>query len=124
MKTKILFVEDDVVLRNNYVEILELFDFTVIPAEDGVEAMEILQHHDIDVIVSDIRMPRMNGLVFLKNVRANAKLVNTPFILLSAHAENADYENGIKSGANEYLTKPIRGKDLVNAIQNVIAEVH
>jgi len=123
MKTKILFVEDDVVLRNNYVEILELFDFTVIPAEDGEEAMAILQNEEIDVIVSDIRMPRMNGLLFLKKVRSEEKWLNLPFILLSAHAENTDYENGIKSGANEYLTKPIRGKDLVNAIQNVIAEV-
>lgn len=123
MKTKVLFVEDDVVLRNNYVEILELFNFSVVPAEDGLEAIEILQNQEIDVIVSDIRMPRMNGLVFLKNVRSNVNWVNIPFILLSAHAENADYENGINSGANEYLTKPIRGKDLVNAIQNVIAQV-
>jgi DNA-binding response OmpR family regulator len=120
MKPKILFVEDDIVLRNNYVEILELYNFTVIPAEDGQEAYEILQHENVDVIVSDIRMPRMNGLAFLKTIRSEAKWVNLPFILLSAHAENIDYENGIKNGANDYLTKPIRGKDLVNAIQNVL----
>ena len=100
----VLIVEDD-----NSTRLLALAnlrrDFDVVSAEDGVRALEIVGSRHIDVIVSDIMMPGMDGYALAREVRASGN--NVPFIFLTAKASPEDKALGFKLGIDDYMVKPI-----------------
>lgn len=120
MTTKILLIEDEDDLRFNIEEILQLNDFDVSAASNGVEGLALLQNNDFDLIISDIMMPMMDGYQVLEYVRANPKWANLPIIFLTAKVEQADLRKGMELGAEDYLYKPVMSKDLLNSIQSVL----
>ena len=85
---RILLAEDNESLRDSCVMLLEAFGHTVVAANDGQAAFELLlsqeDPHDFDLVVSDLEMPRLDGLALRGRMRARAKLVDTPFILHTA----------------------------------------
>jgi CheY-like chemotaxis protein len=120
MNAKILIIEDEERLRNNLKELLELSGYTVATAEDGengIEGMNIIQP---DVIICDINMPFMDGFDVLEVLRLYPTLKDIPFIFLTAKTEEKDIKKGMELGANEYLFKPVRKPDLLEAIKRCL----
>lgn len=106
-KTKVLIVDDMLTMRKIVGKILKELGFTdVTEAQDGQEAWAKAQSGNFGLIISDWNMPNCTGLEFLKRVRADAKLAKTPFILVTAEAEQHQVAEAIKSGVDQYVVKP------------------
>ncbi len=114
---RILLVEDEPDLRNNLRELLELKKYSVITAENGQEALRLLENADIDLIISDILMPIMNGYELLQKVRESLDFANVPFIFLSAKVSKGEIREGMEGGAEDYLTKPVKAAELFKAVE-------
>ncbi len=119
---RILIVEDDVNLLEGVRTILELEYYDVLTAQDGVEALEVLGRVTPlpDVIISDIMMPRMDGIQLLDAVRKNIEWLSIPFIFLTARGDKADIIKGKRLGVDDYLIKPFDAEVLLSAIESRI----
>ncbi len=115
---KILVVEDELDVRRNLEDLLEAEGFDILSAEDGKEGYEIAIHYEPDLILSDIRMPKMDGLELLKKLQENSKTSIIPFIFLTAKTENTDVRQGMVLGADDYILKPFKITDVLNAINS------
>lgn len=120
MKETILLIEDEVELQQNLKEILEFNGFTVFTADNGQEALLIIAEQQIDLFLCDVMMPLVGGFQFLKIIRNHEKYHYTPFIFLSAKASNDDKVKGKLEGSDDYLTKPIPARVLLNSIMKVL----
>ena len=114
---KILVVEDEKEVQLTIVEILRNSGYEVIPVSDGKEAIEFLQKETPDAIVSDIMMPEVNGYDVLNYFQKSQSSWMVPFIFLSAKSDELDIRRGMYGGADDYLTKPFRAKELLNSIE-------
>ncbi|MEK7312745.1 MAG: HD domain-containing phosphohydrolase [Chloroflexota bacterium] len=115
-RKQILLVEDSRDIRDVLVNTLETERYTVYQAENGQAALKVLQLVTPDLIISDINMPRMNGIEFYKAVRQNPVWTAIPFIFLSANNTPEDVQAGRSLGVEDYLTKPIDPRDLVSIV--------
>lgn len=113
---KILLIEDNDDVRNNTAEILELSNYEVLLAENGKIGIEKALKYKPDLIICDIMMPVLDGYGVLHAVQKNDVIKNTPFIFLSAKTERGDLRKGMELGADDYVTKPFEGTELLNAI--------
>lgn len=113
MHYKILVAEDD----QDIIELLKLYleneGFTVLEAQDGVEALEILENEKIDLALIDIMMQRMNGYELTKKIR---QISNIPIIILTAKNQDSDKILGLNIGADDYLTKPFNPLEIIARI--------
>lgn len=117
MAKKILVIDDNLHMRENIAEILELADYEVLTAVNGKEGVLTAQQTKPDVIVCDIMMPELDGYGVLYLLSKNPETSNIPFIFLTAKAEMNDLRKGMNLGADDYLTKPFEETDLLNAIE-------
>jgi two-component system chemotaxis sensor kinase CheA len=101
----ILVVEDSITSRMLLKGILESAGFKVRTAVDGVEGFTTLRTEKFDLVISDVEMPRLNGFDLTARIRADAKLADTPVVLVTALESREDRERGIDVGANAYLVK-------------------
>ena len=113
---KILLIEDNDDVRENTAEILELFNYKVIVAENGKAGVEKAIEHLPDLIICDIMMPLLDGYGVLHAVHKNNAIKNTPFIFLTAKSERPDFRKGMELGADDYITKPFDATELLNAV--------
>lgn len=120
---KILVVEDEEIVRESIVELLELEDYTVISAEDGLDGFEKAKNELPDIIISDIAMPKMDGYKLLDSLKDNESTSTIPVIFLSAKADLRDIRTGMQLGADDYITKPFQRKDLFDAISSRLTKV-
>lgn len=118
---KILLIEDDVVLRENTAELLELSNYNVITAANGKLGVERAINELPDIIVCDIMMPELDGYGVLELLSKNEKTQYIPFIFLSAKTERKDVRKGMDLGADDYITKPFQEDELTSAIESRIA---
>lgn len=118
-QAKILVVEDDVNLLDGLRSILELDAHHILTAENGLEALEMLRSQSVppDLILSDIMMPRMDGLRFLEEVRKQRRWVSIPFIYLTARGENVDVRRGRELGVEDYIVKPYDPDNLRSVVR-------
>ena len=117
-KKKILLIEDNDDIRNNTAEILELSGYGVIVAENGKRGVEQALEHVPDLIICDIMMPGLDGYGVLHAVHKNETIKNIPFIFLTAKTERGDFRKGMELGADDYITKPFNGTELLNAVDS------
>ena len=115
---KILLIEDNDNIRNNTAEILELSNYKVIVAENGKIGVEKAIEHTPDLIICDIMMPVLDGYGVLHAVQKNDAIKNTPFIFLTAKTERSDFRKGMELGADDFITKPFDGTELLNAVDS------
>ena len=113
---KILLIEDNDLIRENTAEILELANYKVITAANGKIGVEQALQQTPDLIICDIMMPVLDGYGVLHAVQKNEIINNTPFIFLTAKTERNDFRKGMESGADDYITKPFDGTELLNAV--------
>ncbi len=101
---RVLVVDDEQEVRDTLSSVLENLDYIPYVASNGVEALEIIKNEPIDVVLSDLYMPEMDGIELLKRVRSmNKKVV---FLMITAHPTIETAVEAIKKGAYDYLTKP------------------
>ena len=110
-QTKILVVDDDREIVGAIAALLELEGYTVLRAYDGLEALDALHTHDVQLMILDVMMPRMDGLSATMQIR---KEKNVPILLLSAKTEDTDKIAGLAIGADDYITKPYNPMELVD----------
>ncbi len=118
-KKRILVVEDD----DDSAGVLQQFfsqQYEVILAHDGLDGLEQAEKWQPDLIISDIAMPRLDGLSMVRHLRASNAL-SGPVIFLTARATPADVIEGISSGARHYLTKPVDLNDLRRKVARALA---
>ncbi len=108
---KILVAEDDSALCELFCRVLTRNGFTAIGVPDGTAALETLEHEYIDLIVSDIMMPRMDGYALVRTLRESGNSV--PVLMITARDGFQDLQFGFLSGADDYMVKPINVNELV-----------
>ena len=118
MSKTILIIEDNLDIRENICEILELANYRVDTANNGKDGVHKAKTLIPDLIVCDIMMPIMDGYDVLYLLSKNEKTSNIPFIFLTAKAEKSDFRKGMNLGADDYLTKPFDEIDLLNAVES------
>ena len=101
----VLVVEDAVTSRLLYRGFLEAEGYRVLLAGDGEEALELLQQRHVDAVISDVRMPRMDGLELTRRIRRMPGCEETPILLVTSLASEEDRREGLEAGATGYLVK-------------------
>lgn len=115
---KIMVVEDDSELRQLFCKVLSRNGFTAIGATDGIDALDIMEHEYVDLIVSDIMMPRMDGYTLIRTLRETNNQI--PVLMITARDGFSDMQSGFLSGADDYLVKPINFNELVLRINALL----
>lgn len=104
-KTRILVVDDSVSTRTLEKNILEAAGYEVITGTDGLHAWQLLQQEKVSLVISDVNMPRMEGVELVERIRADKRLQHLPFILVTSLDSKEDREKGLQAGADAYFTK-------------------
>jgi CRP/FNR family cyclic AMP-dependent transcriptional regulator len=117
MKT-VLIIEDNDDIRENVAEILTLSDYKVLTAANGKDGIESAQKNRPDLIICDIMMPGVDGYGVLHVLHKNADTQSIPFIFLTSKSERSDFRAAMELGADDYITKPFAGNELLNAIDS------
>jgi CheY-like chemotaxis protein len=94
--------------------------YQILMAKDGQTLIDLAKEHQPDVIITDIQMPIIDGIEAIKQIRLDRNLVNVPIIALTALAMKGDREKCLEAGSNEYLSKPIKLKQLASTIQELL----
>ena len=115
---RVLLIEDNIEIRENTAEILELANYKVDTASNGKLGIEMALEHLPDLIICDIMMPVLDGYGVLHLLQKNEVLKNIPFIFLTAKAERGDFRKGMEMGADDYITKPFSDIELLTAIES------
>lgn len=119
-KTRVLFVDDEDQLRLLVKDQLTTAGFSVETADDGDTAMDMLKKHKFDLILLDIKMPRVSGIEVLKSVRKQKSA--TRIVMLTAVDDLSVALEAVKNGANDYITKPYDLDNLLTCIRKVMAK--
>ncbi|MBW4613928.1 MAG: response regulator transcription factor [Desmonostoc vinosum HA7617-LM4] len=120
MPLTILVVDDDLGTRLSISDYLELSGYCVITANDGQEALVLVDEYHPDLIVTDIVMPQMNGYELVRRVRQQPAFRLLPVILLTARTKTQERILGYQSGCDLYLPKPFELEELAAAIRNLL----
>lgn len=121
-KSKVLIVEDHPQLRQYLFDLLS-GEYNIHTASNGAEALEQLATNKIDLILSDVMMPLMDGFTLLEKVKKEARYCSIPFILLTARATIEDKLKGLRIGVDDYMTKPFDTEELLLRIKKLINNV-
>lgn len=124
MAKKLLVVDDDPGLLLAVSETLRAEDYDVVTARRGSEAMVRIAESLPDLVISDIRMPGMDGYALVRNLRASPRTRLVPIVFLTAKDETADRIAGFRSGVDAYLTKPFEPDELVAVVKSILERVH
>ena len=120
--TTILLVDDEDLLREGVREILEMSDYTVIEARDGEEALSLFAINNVDLVISDIVMPNMDGVDFVSRLRES--FPDVPILTISGGSRVVSARFGLDSallsGANASLTKPFTAKQLLEKVKSLL----
>jgi CRP-like cAMP-binding protein/CheY-like chemotaxis protein len=114
---KILLIEDNDDVRENTAEILALCSYEVFTAANGKEGVETALRELPDLVICDIMMPVLDGYGVLHSLGKHPATASIPFIFLTAKSEQADFRKGMGMGADDYITKPFDGTELLNAVE-------
>jgi len=117
---KILVVEDDADLLHMIKTMLQTIGEVTL-ARDGQEALDLLKNSfRPDVIVTDLMMPRMDGLTLAKTLKGDPNVGNIPLVMLTAKSGPMDMITGINAGARHYVTKPFKAADLIDKVKKAL----
>ncbi len=117
----VLVVEDSITARSLLKSVLEMAGYRVATAVDGIDALAQLRSSRFDIVVSDVEMPRMNGLDLTARIRADKKLGELPVVLVTALESSDDRERGIDVGANAYIVKrDFEQSNLLEVMQHLV----
>ncbi|SKA76416.1 response regulator [Desulfobaculum bizertense] len=121
MSKHILIVDDSKTVRNLVAFIMKKEGFLVTTAEDGLDGLEKLYScAHVDLIISDVNMPRMDGFTFIKTVREQETYRDVPIVVLSTEGQEQDIRTGMNLGANLYMVKPAQPESMVKNVKMLL----
>lgn len=115
---KILVVEDDRALRELFCTVLSKNGFVYYEARDGIAAWDILEKQYIDLVISDIMMPNMDGYELVRTLRKNG--YNMPVLMITAKDTFEDLQNGFNAGTDDYMVKPVNVNEMILRINALL----
>lgn len=121
MKRKVLTVDDASTMRKMISLTLKAAGYEVLEANDGPEALDLISKMDIDMMILDVNMPKMNGIEVVKRVRRNDRHIKTPIIMLTTETEEAVRNEAKIAGATGWINKPFQQDHLVGAVGKVFS---
>ncbi|MFT6855978.1 MAG: signal transduction histidine kinase/DNA-binding response OmpR family regulator [Cyclobacteriaceae bacterium] len=119
-KLKILIVEDDEEVRQ-YVKSLFDLDYKVFEASNGLQGLEMASKHLPDLIISDVMMPKMDGITMCAKIKMTLETSHIPVVLLTARTATAYRIGGLETGADDYLVKPFNSSELILKVKNIFS---
>ncbi len=119
---KILYVEDDNIARENGVEYLENYFNTIYEAADAITALKLYTQYKPDIIITDIQMPKLNGIEFVKKIRQKDK--KTQVIIISAYSDTKYLLEAIELKLVKYLIKPVKERDFDDALKLCVQSIN
>ncbi len=122
MSKKILVVDDEPELIQLLAIFLNTAGFEVIGAHDGPQALQMLQQTRPDLVICDMVMPGMDGIATVQAIRQATPNNSLPIIMLSARGQMQDIQRALDAGADDYITKPFRGAEVVATVQKYLSE--
>lgn len=114
--TKILVIEDEVFIRENLIELLEIEGFQAIGAENGHQGVQFAKEHQPDLILCDVMMPELDGYGVLVTLREDPATKTIPFMFLTASADRSNLQKIREMGMNDYILKPFNVDKFLAAI--------
>lgn len=120
MSAKLLLVDDEPGVREAVKDYLEESGFTVQVASNANDAWQLLQKNIPDLVISDIMMPQVSGIQFLKQLREDARFESLPVVFLTARGMTSDRIQGYQAGCDAYLPKPFDPDELVAIVENLL----
>jgi DNA-binding response OmpR family regulator len=117
---QILVVDDDAVTARFIASLLREHGYDVLVAEDGAHALEIVDRHELAMVVSDLVMPYRDGYSVLRAIRRNEKFHDLPVLLLSMRDREEDIVKGLEEGADDYVIKPFNARELLARIRKIL----
>ena len=114
-----MVVEDNADMRS-YIKSELMKEFNILEAEDGLIGIEMADKHDVDLIISDIMMPNLDGMAYCQHIKTNIKTSHIPIILLTAKTDNKSKYEGIETGADDFIPKPFEMEYLIIRIKNLL----
>ena len=117
MNASLLLVEDDHPVRETTALLLERAGFRVVAASDGRVALDLLARDRFDLVVLDVMLPEVDGLEVCREIRRTSQL---PIVMLTALADRSDVVVGLELGADDYVTKPFEGRELIARVRAVL----
>lgn len=121
MIKRAITVDDSKTMRDMVVFTLKKAGFEVIEAEDGKAALSALGNIPVDLIITDLNMPNMNGIELIRSLRANQIYKFTPILMLTTEGDQARKEEGKSAGATGWIVKPFNPEKLIQVINKVCA---
>ena len=115
---KVLVIDDEPGVRELISESLRISEITAVQAADGLEALSLLRRENFDLLILDINMPKLDGLALLEKLRTEG--MSVPVLMLSARADKTDINQGLRVGADDYLTKPFSIEELVLRVKAIM----
>jgi two-component system chemotaxis response regulator CheY len=121
MQKTILTVDDSATIRELLLATLSAMGFRVVQAADGMAALETLKREKADIIITDVNMPRLDGLAFIEALRKDDATRATPVLVMTTETDQALKDRARKAGASGWIVKPFDPKKLADAIRRVTA---
>lgn len=115
---KVLVIDDEPSVRELISEALSISEISAVQAADGLEALSLLRRERFDLLILDINMPKLDGLALLDKLRTEG--MSVPVLMLSARADRTDINQGLRIGADDYLTKPFGIEELVLRVKAIM----
>lgn len=119
---KILIAEDEPDIRDLVAFTLRFAGYEVVAASNGEEAVELAPRENPDLILMDVRMPRMTGYDACRVMKADPDLKDIPIVFLSAKGQESEIQTGLEAGAEEYLLKPFAPDQLTDRVRAILAK--
>ncbi len=120
MSKNIMVVDDSFTTRKMLSFLLKGEGFNVVSAENGIDALEKLPFSNIDIIITDLNMPQMDGLELVNSLKKNPDYKEIPVIMLTTESEDSDKQKGFEAGASSYLIKPIPQDVLIKEVKKFL----
>ncbi|MEN2994878.1 MAG: response regulator [Thermodesulfovibrio sp.] len=120
---KILVVDDDKTTRKMISLILKSKGYEVVTAENGLEALQKIGLERINLILTDMNMPYMDGIEFIRQVRANPEISNIPIVMITTEADEEEKRKAFEAGVDDYLVKPTTAEQISESIKRILRKI-
>ena len=117
----ILLVDDSPLIHRHTIPILEDAGYEVLAAHDGAEGLDVVRSRHVDLVITDVEMPRMDGYTLCAAIKADPRTAHLPVLIASTLGEAADLERGFDAGADDYMVKPVLPEELSTRVRGLIA---
>ncbi len=119
----ILVVDDCQTTRKLLGHYLKARGYRVVFAENGLDALEKLGTYNINLILTDLNMPYMDGMEFIRTLRADPNLASIPVLMVTTENDNAERQKAFNSGVNGYVVKPVTGDVIARNIKSILKDM-